>query len=121
MRTILLTFTLAIGMLLGSTAVMAHPPSDIQVTLDTKTHVLNVTALHQVKDAKVHYIGEIDVLINDVQVITQKFTSQTDLDKQVASYTLIDAKVGDVIKVTAKCNMFGSKTVSYTVINPEKK
>lgn len=115
MRTILLTFALAIGMLLGSTAVMAHPPSDIQIALDTKTHVLIVTAPHQVKDAKVHIINELDIFINDVQVITQKFTSQTDLNKQVASYTLIDAKVGDVIKVTGTCNKYGSKTVTYTV------
>ena len=112
----LLSLLALLGVLaLAAGAVWAHPPSDVKLTLDTTTHVLTVTALHPVQDPAKHYIGEIDVWINDTEIITQKFSNQTDATSQVASYTVIAAKTGDTIKVTATCNIHGAKTVESKV------
>ena len=87
---------------------LTHPPSDIQLQYDKKTNVLTVTALHQVRDSKQHYINEVDIWLDNTQIVTQKFSSQCDNTKQMAQYLVIDAKPGSIIKVSATCNRGGT-------------
>lgn len=116
MRTLLFVLTAVVGLLvLQVEAAMAHPPSDIQLNFNKKTHILTVTVFHQVKDPTTHYIKEVDVSLNDNQIITQKFTRQTDNAKQMAQYIIPDAAANSVLKVTGTCNIRGSLDKTLTV------
>jgi len=115
MRTVITLFAVLAICLLQASVALAHPPSDIEMSLDNKTHVLTVTALHQVHDYKSHYINQMTVWLDKDQVITQKFSSQTDNTKQFAQYIILDAKPGSVIKVIATCNRGGTLEKTYKV------
>jgi hypothetical protein len=88
----------------------AHPADDINTNFDPIKSVLTVTAIHTVKDVDDHFIEEISIKLNKKEIITQTFKTQTDLKEATALYKIIDAKAGDTITVTTKCNQFGKKT-----------
>lgn len=115
MRQILTLLALLGVVALCSGVALAHPPSDIKLSLDPASHLLTVTAMHQTMDATKHYVGEIDVWLNDNLIVMQKFSGQTDTATQVASYVINAAKTGDTIRVNAVCNIHGSKTVESKV------
>lgn len=93
----------------------AHPPSKVKLEFNNDTKTLNIEAYHNTKDVSKHYIDEIVVSVNgeEFKLITKK--SQTDKDKQVAEVKIPNAKAGNIIEVTAKCNKFGSKSAKLTI------
>jgi YbbR domain-containing protein len=94
----------------------ATPPDSIGLSIDS-THFLTVDVHHPVKQlGTAHYINQITVALNGVNIITQNFKSQSSLEWQEAYYQLIDAKEGDKITVTATCSIFGK--LSTTLIVP---
>ena len=92
-----------------------HPPSAVTARFDTDESLLTVNVMHSVRDAAKHFVDEIEVEINGKKMIEQKFARQTDMGMQEVVYRVIDAKVGDKIKVTAGCNISGKKSVEITV------
>jgi hypothetical protein len=98
-----------------ATSGFGHPPSGMTARFDTDEHLLTVTVMHSVKDAAKHYIDEIEVDLNGKQMIKQQFNRQTDMKLQEVVYKVIDARVGDKIKVTADCNISGKKSLEITV------
>lgn len=92
-----------------------HPPDGVTAKFDTGELLLTVNVMHGVKDEAKHYVDEIEVEVNGKKMIEQKFGRQTDMKVQEAVYRIIDAKVGDKIKVTAACNITGKKSVELTV------
>ena len=92
-----------------------HPPSAVTARFDTDESLLTVKVMHGVRDAAKHFVDEIEVEINGKKMIEQKFEGQTDLGVQEVVYKVIDAKVGDKIKITAGCNISGKKSVEITV------
>lgn len=103
MLTVVLTMLFCVA-----TVAQAHPPSDITLKYDQKTHILTVTALHNTLDPTTHYIKLIEVSINGAPMITQNFLSQTDKATQQAQYIIIDLKPGDTIVAKATCSIRGS-------------
>jgi len=101
-----------------ATSGFCHPPSEVTARFETDDLLLTVTVMHGVRDAAKHYIEEIEVELNGKKMIEQKFRSQGDGKVQEAIYRLIDAKVGNEIKITAGCNISGRKNV---VIRVEEK
>jgi len=99
-------------------ALMAHPPSEINLKFDPVKRVLEVTVMHDVKDSTKHFIEEITVKINGEDAVKQTLHQQTDNREQKASYVLIDAKPGDEISVKAECNMFGDKKQTLQIPKP---
>ena len=99
-----------------ATNVQSHSPSSIVLSYDFGTQTLDVTVSHTVSDAS-HYIEEIQVWKNDVSQTIETYTSQTTNSQHEDSFS-ISASNGDVLKVTATCNIAGSLTNQITVADP---
>jgi hypothetical protein len=97
------------------TQAWGHPPGEMQVEFNIKEHALRVRAQHIVSDSSRHYVDRIVVELNEEKIIEQKFKSQSDSMIQSVDYTIIDAKVGDEIVVTARCNIAGQQKARIVV------
>lgn len=99
-----------IAIFLFSVGVMAHAPKKITLTFDKATKTLKADILHKVKDVDGHYISDIIIYVNDQEVKTSTYEKQSEKLNEVVEFQLEDVKEGDVIKLKAKCNKFGSKS-----------
>ena len=85
--------------MIGSLA-YAHPPSDIQITFDAKTKMLDAVIVHGTSDVANHYIKKVDVGLNGVEIIEQSISRQDSPSSQTVHYLVSDAKNGDVLSIT---------------------
>jgi len=113
---IVLFLTLAFSTVFAMQA-LAHPPQDMVLSYDLDTSSLDVTITHNSPASSAHYINQIDVFVNDELVLTQEYTSQPSTTTWTYTYD-IEAEVGDVIEVTAYCNIQGQISRSITVEDP---
>lgn len=90
-----------------SSAAYGHPPSDIKITYDSKTKILTALIMHNVSDAKKHYINKVDVGLNGREVISQAISRQDNNINQRVSYLIPDVKAGDKISVEGYCSISG--------------
>jgi len=88
----------------------AHPPSDIKITYDPGTRILEAVIMHNVSDVKKHFIYKVDVGLNGKEIISQAISRQDDNLTQTVSYLIPDAKSGDALSVEGYCNLSGSLT-----------
>jgi desulfoferrodoxin (superoxide reductase-like protein) len=113
---------IVIGTLLLSTIflampVLAHPPQDMVLDYNKETSELSVTITHLTPAPTAHYIYKIDIELNDEEINSEEYTSQPTTDTFTYIY-IVDAEFGDVITVTAYCNIQGSISRSLTVRDP---
>ena len=94
---------------------LGHPPDGVDLDFDVADHVLVVSVRHAVKDGSNHYVDEIEVELNGKRIIEQKLGSQPDLKMLRVLYVVPEAGVGDKLKVTAGCNVFGKKSGEITI------
>jgi hypothetical protein len=100
-------------------AAMAHPPKNLTAEYDIQSQKLTVRIDHGSFMPSMHYINKVDVKKNGQPVINQTYKSQP--DKNPFEYTYeITAKAGDVLEITASCNMYGSKTINITIAKQDK-
>lgn len=94
----------------------ANPPSDIALTYDGSNQTLNVTIVHDIgsADPSRHFVREVEVKQNGVEVHKEEYTSQPGL-RQFSYLYNISAVAGDEIEVEAKCSIFGSREVKLRV------
>jgi len=85
----------------------AHPPSDIKITYDSKTKILKAVIMHNVSDAKKHFVNKVDVGLNGREIIAHAISQQDNNIIQTVSYLIPDAKAGDKLSVEAYCNLSG--------------
>jgi hypothetical protein len=98
---------------------IAHPPTDMSLDYDIYTDSLIVTITHETPAPDLHYINKIDIKKNDVLLVTQDYNNQPTND--IFSYTFNpDASIGDIIIVTAYCNIQGSITRTITIEDPNQ-
>lgn len=108
-----------LSLILSASIAQATPPDSVKIKLDS-TSTLTVMVFHPVKkNPSEHYIKQVVVKLNGVEIIKQVFQSQTDTKRQDIKYTLIDAKPGDKIAVTAYCSLYGEMT-QMLALPPEK-
>jgi desulfoferrodoxin (superoxide reductase-like protein) len=93
----------------------AHPPSDIKITFDPKTKMLQVVIMHNTSNPMSHYIKKIDVGLNGKEIIEQNISAQDNNDSQRAAYFIPDAKDGDLISVEGYCSISGKLEKEITV------
>jgi hypothetical protein len=94
--------------LLGQTeSSYAHPPSDIIITFDAKTKILNAVIMHKVSNPENHFIKKIDTALNGQEIIEHKISRQDNNVSQTVSYLIPDAKTGDILSVEAYCSISG--------------
>ncbi len=95
----------------------AHPPSDIKITFDTTTKILQAVIYHQVSNPATHYIYKVDVGLNDKEIITQQISRQDNNSTQTVSYFIPDAKSGDTLSVEGYCSISGSLEKEIKVVS----
>jgi hypothetical protein len=109
---IFVVLMLAITPLLGMQAI-ANPPDSVDLLYDLDEQILYVTITHETLDPNSHYIYKIDIEKNSVLYLSEQYTSQPTPDTFTYNYS-VEAEVGDELKVTAFCSLFGS--LSNTII-----
>jgi uncharacterized membrane protein len=87
----------------------AHSPSPNSISYSYVNQELSVTFNHAVTDVNTHYIYQVVVEVNSVEVLTRDYTSQNSTSEFSALYSLV-AVEGDFIEVTAKCSISGQFT-----------
>ena len=92
----------------------AHSPGPITVEYNPITEILTVTVTHSTADVNSHYIYEIVVEKNSVQVDVATYTSQSETSGFTETFT-ITAVGGDILSATAKCSVSGQVTGQTTV------
>jgi hypothetical protein len=85
----------------------AHPPSDIQITFDPATKMLEAVIMHDVKDPTKHFIKKVDVGLNGQEIIGHAISREDNNVSQTVKYLIPDAKAGDVLSVEGYCNLSG--------------
>ena len=90
----------------------AHPPSDVVLTYDSPSQSLQVKITHKSPWTS-HYIKKVIVKKNET-VEEHEYTGQPDQNEFTYTYKLATVP-GDVIEVTAICNIFGSKKATLTI------
>lgn len=110
------TGLLVLGMLFAANAVAyAHPPSDIRITFDAKTKMLQAVIMHGVSNPQSHYIKKTDVAINGKEIIEHTISWQETNESQSVSYFISDVKEGDVLSVEGYCSISGKLKKEITV------
>ena len=82
-------------------------PSDMDLSYDENTDILNVTITHEVSDNSSHYIAGVKICLQESVFKTYNYTSQPTNDTFSYYYTVVADK-GDKIKVAAYCNVEGA-------------
>jgi len=101
-------------LVVSSFLVSAHSPSNMDLSYNATSKELGVSLSHQVSDPNSHYVFNVVVYINNVVTINQNYSSQpgSSFDYQ---FNVVNVSDGDVIKVTALCNLGGSITEQITI------
>ena len=97
----------------------AHPPSDIKITFDPKTKMLQAIIVHNTSSPLRHYINKVDVGLNDKEIIEHSISREDNNETQTVSYLIPDVKGGDVLSVEGHCSISGKLKKEITV-NTEK-
>jgi len=85
----------------------AHPPSEIKITFDPATKILQAVIMHDVKDPAKHFIKKVDVGLNGQEIISHTLSRQDNNENQTVSYLVPDAKAGDALSVEGYCSISG--------------
>jgi desulfoferrodoxin (superoxide reductase-like protein) len=99
--------------LIFSTTAFCHNPTGIFVIV--KEAGIDVVVNHFVGEVDDHYIKKIEVILNGKVVAIKEFTSQTDESTQQVSFDMLLAKKGDLLQITAYCNISGYLVRKMTV------
>ncbi len=100
---------------ISTSIVYAHPPSDIKITFDPQTKMLNAVIFHNTNDPIHHYIKLVNVGLNNNQIIEHKISREDNNLTQTVSYLVPDAKDGDTISVEGHCSISGQLKKEITV------
>ncbi|TFG31323.1 hypothetical protein EU528_06425 [Candidatus Thorarchaeota archaeon] len=92
----------------------AHTPGPIVLEYNIGTGVLTVTVTHSTSDVNSHYIYEIVVEKNSVQVDIKTYTNQSSSSQVVETFS-VAAVAGDVLRASAKCSVSGQISGEITV------
>ena len=87
--------------------VYAHPPSDIKITFDLNTKMLQAVIIHNTSNPLNHYIKKVDVGLNGNEIIEHTISREDNNESQTVKYLIPDAKDGDIISVEGYCSISG--------------
>jgi hypothetical protein len=106
-RTYVLLIVLTIMMVSSAVSKSdAHPASSVILQYDVEASILEVTAIHTVWNAEVHYISEITIELNGELVVSRDYSHQTSRSAQYDQFA-IPAEEDDVFVVNTVCNEGG--------------
>lgn len=112
-RTIgLVVVFIIMSLMMVSMQVGAHSPRYMKLTYDSDT--LTVLVLHISPFRQIHHIYKIDIEKNGQLTIAELFDTQQRIFFNVYSFN-VTAVSGDILTVTANCNLFGNIERSLTI------
>ena len=97
----------------------AHPPKEVKLVYNISLQKLEVTVTHETSFPGYHYVKQIEIKKKGDSVSAHNYQSQPAKAEFTYKYD-VSAAEGDVLEVTAQCNLSGSKTVKITVGAQEK-
>lgn len=95
-------------------AALADSPEALALNYDLQTQILTVTITHKSTFTGLHYIKQVSIGRNGEPVEKKEYSSQTGKATFVYTYK-VPAAAGDVLEVTAVCNISGKKTATLPV------
>jgi desulfoferrodoxin (superoxide reductase-like protein) len=95
------------GLLVASTTVFAHPPSDIKLHFDPAAKLLTAVIEHPVSNPRKHYIKKVDIGLNGKEIKMLTFIKQETGTRQTVEIIIPDAKKGDTLSVEGYCILSG--------------
>jgi len=101
--------------LIAVSSAYAHPPSDIKITFDAKTKILQAVIMHNTSNPVNHYIKTVDIGLNGKKIIEQIISGQDNNQSQTVSYFIPDVKDGDALSVEGYCSISGKLQKEITV------
>lgn len=115
-RCILLVKVIILLVFFSFAPVLAHAPSSMELEYNIDSQTLKAVITHNVSDPYTHYVFRIEIWKNGQSIDIVKFEYQpTD---STFFYTFdIAAEEGDLLEVTADCNIGGSITGDLKVIS----
>ncbi len=104
---------IALLLLMISTFIFAHAPSEITLSYDAKTSMLSINVIHPIASTKApdpmkHFVKMIAVSVNGKDVITETIVFQQSDNGSVSTF-LLKTKSGDKVSVKADCSISGTK------------
>jgi len=109
------TLSLILVMLFSVGLVHAHPPSDIKITFNPQTKILQAVIYHNTSNPINHYIKKVDVGLNGKEIIEHQISREDNNETQTVSYLIPDAKQGDSLSVEGYCSISGKLKKEITV------
>ncbi|MEA3559920.1 MAG: hypothetical protein U9R75_11760 [Candidatus Thermoplasmatota archaeon] len=102
-----------------SPMVRGHPAQSVELQYYYSDQILNVTITHQIisTEMDIHYIEEVTVSKNGVEIIDETYADQPTRDTFSYEYE-VQALDGDVLEVYTRCSIGGEETAEMTVIGP---
>jgi len=115
-RTVILisVITLFIGLATSSITTVSHSASNMTLIYDLPNQELTINIVHSVADPNTHYIFEIKIWKNNILEKQYNYTSQPTTSSFSYIYN-VTAIVGDILKVSAECNIAGTLIKELTV------
>ncbi|MFX1485345.1 MAG: hypothetical protein ACFFCP_19400 [Promethearchaeota archaeon] len=117
-RLFLVTIIVAALIVLNKPVIVsAHNPTSIDLEYDDNTDTLLVNVNHPVPIANLpsHYIYNVVVEKNSVQVVSKDYVSEDNTITGLEDSISVSAVNGDILTVTARCTQLGIKTVEVTL------
>jgi len=110
MKKIIIAFLLV----MISSFIFAHAPSDITLNYDAKTGMLSINVIHPIASTKApdpmkHFVKDITVSVNGKNIIVETISFQQS-DNGAISTFLLKVKKDDRVSVKASCSLAGVKT-----------
>ncbi len=109
-------FLILIAMMLWPAAAGATPPKKLALDYDTATQTLSVTIEHPTLIRWFHHIKTVEIKVNGNPYETKLYDTQPG---DTFTYTYkVPAAPGDKLEVTARCNLYGTRTAVITAAKP---
>ncbi len=103
----ILTLIVFLSVLTVVSTAYAHPPSDIKITFEPKTKMLEAVIVHNTSNLINHYIKKVDIGLNGKEIIEHQISRQDNNQTQTVRYLIPDVKNGDVLSVEGYCSISG--------------
>jgi len=98
-----------------TSALFAHPATEIKAKFGLPTKNLVLTYLHTVKDNTQHFVSEVKIELNGKVIITQNLSVQDNKISGDLRFKIPEAKEGDKITIKTKGNKIGNKEYILTI------
>ncbi|MBU7016250.1 MAG: hypothetical protein HXS44_01980 [Theionarchaea archaeon] len=113
---LLVKVVILLAFLVSAAPVLAHAPSSMELEYDTDSQTLKAVLTHRVSDPYTHYVFRIEIWKNGQSFETVEFAYQP-TDSTFFYAFDIPTEEGDLLRVTADCNLGGSITGDLEVIS----